>query len=249
MQVSAAFEMNLQAFLAYCRGNLSCQYGRAGDPGAKLPALMQRLDNKPTPVGKRMLTRALAMSGVLNTLYDPRAWSTLDSALSAADQANGQLLLTLADLRVRRHADGSYENFLDATAAITCLDHPIPWDIATYRQLGPALASASPLFGPTFQYTSYLACSNWPIKPKGTVAALSADGAPPILLVDATGDLSPYVWAQAVNKQLGGSVLLTRNGFGHVSYDKSSCARQAEDAYLIDLTLPAPGTVCESDFQ
>ena len=32
-----------------------------------------------------------------------------------------------------------------------------------------------------------------------------------------------------------------------MAYGKSMCASQAEDAYLIDLTLPAPGTVCESD--
>jgi hypothetical protein len=44
-----------------------------------------------------------------------------------------------------------------------------------------------------------------------------------------------------------GSVLLTRNGYGHVSYDKSECVKAAVDAYLIDLTLPAAGTVCESD--
>jgi len=49
-----------------------------------------------------------------------------------------------------------------------------------------------------------------------------------------------------VNKQLSGSVLLTRQGNGHTSYNSSNCAHDAEDAYLIDLTLPAPGTVCTS---
>jgi hypothetical protein len=39
-------------------------------------------------------------------------------------------------------------------------------------------------------------------------------------------------------------VLLTRQGNGHVSYDKSSCAKALIDAYLIDLTVPAAGTVC-----
>jgi hypothetical protein len=50
-----------------------------------------------------------------------------------------------------------------------------------------------------------------------------------------------------VNKQLAGSVLLTREGNGHISYYLSSCAKAAEDSYLIDLKLPAPGTVCSSD--
>jgi len=51
-----------------------------------------------------------------------------------------------------------------------------------------------------------------------------------------------------VNKELAGSVLLTRKGYGHVSFLLSDCARTAEEAYLFDLTLPAPGTVCESDY-
>jgi hypothetical protein len=29
-----------------------------------------------------------------------------------------------------------------------------------------------------------------------------------------------------------------------VSYDKSACAKQLIDAYLIELSLPAAGTVC-----
>jgi len=29
-----------------------------------------------------------------------------------------------------------------------------------------------------------------------------------------------------------------------VSYDKSACAKQLIDAYLIDLSLPPAGTVC-----
>ena len=246
LQFIAALEMNLQAFLAYCGAYGSCQSGTSGYPGAKLSDLMQRLDDRPMPVGDRMLTRALAMTGVLGSLYDPHSWSTLDSALSAADRGDGQLLLRLADLRNGRQADGSYRNFLEAATAISCLDQPLDSDIASYGQLGPALANASPFFGPSFQY-AYLACSYWPVSRKGTVGPISADGAPPILLVGATGDISPYAWAQAVNRQLAGSVLLTRKGYGHVSYDKSECVKQAVDAYLIDLTLPAPGTVCESD--
>jgi TAP-like protein len=39
-------------------------------------------------------------------------------------------------------------------------------------------------------------------------------------------------------------MLLTREGNGHVSYDKSSCAKALINAYLIDLTLPDAGTVC-----
>ena len=72
-------------------------------------------------------------------------------------------------------------------------------------------------------------------------------GAPPILLVGGTNDpATPYSDAQSVNRQIQGSVLLTREGNGHTSYDSSDCAHAAEDAYLINLTLPAAGTICKS---
>jgi pimeloyl-ACP methyl ester carboxylesterase len=248
IQWSAALETNLQAFLTYCRTFASCQFGTSGDPGEKLTALLQRLDSKPLPVGQRKLTRSLGLAAVFLMLYgSPRSWDLLQTALSAADEGNGQLLLLDFDAIIGRHADGTYTNFQDANAAISCLDGPVPADVATYDQLGPALSKASPLFGPALQYRP-LGCAYWSIKPTGTIGPLPADGAPPILLIGGTEDpATPYSAAEAVNKELAGSVLLTRNGYGHTSYDKSECIRQVVDGYLIDLTLPAPGTVCDSD--
>jgi pimeloyl-ACP methyl ester carboxylesterase len=243
-----AFEQNLQAFLNDCRTRRTasppCTYAQAGDPGTKLMSLMQRLDTTPLPVGNRSLTRALAVIGVLTPLYDQSTWPYLDQALTLADRNNGALLLRFSDLYLGRNADGTYDNQTDANSAVNCLDRPVPTDIAAYDALGPKFASASALFGPASQYSN-LVCAYWPVKPTGSVGPITAQGAPPILLVGGTGDpATPYAWAQSVNQQLASSVLLTREGNGHVSYDKSSCAKAAINAYLIDLTLPAAGTVC-----
>jgi pimeloyl-ACP methyl ester carboxylesterase len=244
------FQKNLEAFLADCNSRASssrsCTYGVSGDPATKLDALMRRLDTNPIPVGNRQLTRSLAMTGVLLGLYSQTFWPTLDVALSATDRGDGSILLRLADVYLARNADGTYDNETDANLAVNCLDRPVPSAIATYDQLGPTFAQASPLFGPAFQYSN-LGCSYWPVKPTGHAGPLTADGAPPILLVGGTDDpATPYAWAQSVNRQLAGSVLLTRNGNGHTSYDASTCAHTAIDQYLINLALPAPGTVCSS---
>jgi pimeloyl-ACP methyl ester carboxylesterase len=243
-----AFEQNLQAFLNDCKARRTasppCTYAQAGDPGTKLMSLMQRLDTTPLPVGNRSLTRSLAIIGVLTPLYDQSTWPYLDQALTLADRNNGSLLLRFSDLYLGRNSDGTYDNQTDANSAVNCIDRPVPTDVAAYDALGPKFASASALFGPAFQYSN-LVCAYWPVKPTGTVGPITADGAPPILLVGGTGDpATPYAWAQSVNQQLAGSVLLTREGNGHVSYDKSSCAKAAINAYLIDLTLPVAGTVC-----
>jgi pimeloyl-ACP methyl ester carboxylesterase len=243
-----AFEQNLQAFLNDCRARRTasppCTYAQAGDPGTKLLSLLQRLDTSPLPVGNRSLTRALAVIGVLTPLYDQSTWPYLDQALTLADRNNGALLLGFSDLYLGRNADGTYDNQTDANSAVNCIDRPVPADIGAYEALGPKFASASAVFGPAFQYSN-LVCAFWPVKATGTVGPITADGAPPILLVGGTGDpATPYAWAQSVNQQLLSSVLLTREGNGHVSYDKSTCAKGLINAYLIDLTVPPSGTVC-----
>jgi pimeloyl-ACP methyl ester carboxylesterase len=187
------------------------------------------------------------MTGLLVTLYDQSLWRYLDQALTAAESGDGRILLLLADAYNHRNADGTYANlFNGAFHSAYCLDFSVPTSIADYDRLGSTFAQASPLFGPWSQYSN-LQCAYWPVKPKHANEKLTVKGAPPILLVGGTHDpATPYAEAQAVSKQIDGSVLLTREGNGHTSYDSSQCAHAAEDAYLISLTLPAPGTTCPS---
>ena len=242
------FEQNYEAFLADCNARKSaaqpCAYAQSGDPATKLNAMLQRLDSTPMNVGGRMLTRGLAFTGVLYGLYYRVVWPDLDVALALMDRGDGSALLTLADQYNERSPDGTYTNFIDAIEAVDCLDRPYATDITSYDQLGPTFSKISPLLGPYFQYSD-LTCAYWPVKPTGHVGPVTADGAPPILLVGATGDpATPYAWEQSVNKQLASSVLLTRAGEGHAAGD-NACINSAEEAYLISLTLPAPGTVCQ----
>lgn len=241
------FEQNLQAFLSDCRVRTTCAYGRSGDPAAKLTAAIAQLDATPLKVGTRELTRSLAMTGLLVTLYDQSTWRYLDQALTALDRGDGRLLLILADIYNHRNSDGTYSNlFNGAYQATYCLDFAVPTDIAEYDKLGPKFAQASALFGPWSQYSN-LQCAYWPVKPNHREGPLPIHGAPPILLIGGTNDpATPYAEAVAVSHQIDGSILLTRKGNGHTSYDSSTCAHAAEDAYLIDLTLPAAGTVCSS---
>ncbi len=241
----AGFEENLQAFLSDCRSRSSCAYARSGDPEVKLKAAMARVDATPLKVGNRQLTRGLALRGVLVTLYDQSSWRYLDQALTGLDTGDGRLLLALADFAVGRNPDGTYSNLINGgNNATGCIDGSRPpTDIAFYDALGPALSKASPLFGPSAQYSALL-CAYWPVTPKNP-PPLTVHNVPPILLVGGTNDpATRYAWAQSVNRQIPGSVLLTREGNGHTSYGSSSCARAAEEAYLINLTLPPKGTVC-----
>ena len=68
-----------------------------------------------------------------------------------------------------------------------------------------------------------------------------------VLVVGNTGDAAtPYEQAQRVAETLESGVLLTYEGEGHTSYlGKSNCVDDAIHAYLLDLTVPEEGTVCD----
>lgn len=244
---AAGFQAELDAFLADCHANAACALAQAGDPGTRLNQLMQTIDQAPLRVGARVLGRRLALSAMVVGL-DPRAWPQLDIALDSATRGDGAALLALADMSDGRLPDGKYLVSPEAFTAQRCVDRSVPTDIRDYDVLGDSMSKASPIFGPAFQYVAF-SCASWPAKPRSTPGSSNAPGAPPALLVAGTHDpYYPFTAGQAVNARLPGSVLLTRDGFGVLSYPNSGCVRLAVNAYLTSLTLPASGTVCSSDY-
>ena len=71
-----------------------------------------------------------------------------------------------------------------------------------------------------------------------------------ILLISRLYDpATPHASAIAASESLANARLLTIDGWGHSYFEGglSSCANDAMARYLIDLELPAEGTVCPED--
>ena len=57
-----------------------------------------------------------------------------------------------------------------------------------------------------------------------------------------------YQNAVAAEQRLGNAVLLTEDGYGHLTMnDPSQCVDQVRTRYLLTLVPPARGTVCKAD--
>ena len=71
----------------------------------------------------------------------------------------------------------------------------------------------------------------------------------PILLIGIRFDpTTPLANAKLAERRLGNAVLLTHDGYGHVSQvDPSTCVMQALGRYFTGLITPARGTICPSD--
>lgn len=93
-------------------------------------------------------------------------------------------------------------------------------------------------------------CASWPARdPDRYAGPWNAKTANPILLIGTRYDPNTaYANARRAARRLGNAVLLTHDGYGHLSStDPSACVERAESEYLIHLVAPPPGTVCASN--
>jgi pimeloyl-ACP methyl ester carboxylesterase len=238
------------AFLADCGAARSCPFFSGGDPGGAFDALMARLDAEPLLVPSESGPRSVGQRAVLDavdvTLSRPTRWPELATALDAANRGDGAAILALADQRNERLPDGAYAPGAEAFLLVSCLDFAMPKEPAAYAALAAKADSIAPRLG-AYYAAWVLPCVFWPAEPTPAPRTPVAAGAPPILVVGATLDSQdPFQWSVDMAAQLESGVLLTREGPGHPSYLLSGCVEEAVNAYLIDLTLPKPGTVCPS---
>jgi pimeloyl-ACP methyl ester carboxylesterase len=246
----ANYERAFDVFLDDCAAALTCAFHAGGDPGGAFDALLAGLDRTPLEVttddGTRLVGQHALLDAVDAMLSEPNSWAFLANALAAAAQGDGAAVLALADQHNDRQPDGSYGPGSSGFLAVSCLDFSIAADPATYEALAAKAAQVAPRLG-AYYGTWVLPCVFWPAPPTPAAGPPVAAGAAPILVVGATFDTQdPYQWSVDMVGQLESGVLLTREGNGHPSYLESKCVEDAVNAYLLELTLPAPGLVCSS---
>jgi pimeloyl-ACP methyl ester carboxylesterase len=239
---SMGFDVALKAFLADCQRN-RCAFRDAvqGDLGAAFDALAHKVEASPLPGdGTRTVGPDEFTLGVGAGLYSRRnGWPAIADALAAAERGDGAGLLSLNDLYLERGPDG-YSTLSEANYAVNCIDRPWPRSEAPYYALAAKVAKSYPRFGPAITLSG-LGCAVWPVPATGRPHAVHAPGSPAVLVVGQTRDpATPYVWAQALARELSHGVLLTHDGDGHTVYrvGAPACLLQPINDYLLSLRVP-----------
>ncbi len=166
------------------------------------------------------------------TEHWPTFWQALADGLAGDLSGIGAMARSFNSL-------ASYAPF----ALVTCLDTPHALGAAAWAADARRAASLSPRFGAILS-NELLPCAFWPAS-RFVPHRVVAPGTPPILVMGSTGDVAtPYPQAVRVAADLARGVLLTIDIQGHVALDASDCATAAATRYLVDLTVPAPGTRC-----
>ncbi|MGI8648637.1 MAG: alpha/beta hydrolase [Mycobacteriales bacterium] len=240
---AAGFEKEFDAFAANCqqRGD-RCPLGV--DARATTARIISKVAQQPVKApGGRHATEGVAVFAALAAMYSPEKWSALENALHDLDAGKPAGVFSLIDEYNGRGSNGHYDNSVEANLAIGCADERNPVPVAEVTELQTQWRSRYPLFGSALAVT-LLGCASWK-SPRDEYPVGAATSAPPIVVVGTTGDpATPYENTARLATLLGTGTVLTWEGQGHTAYPQTSCITDAVNRYLIEKTVPDPGTHC-----
>ncbi|KAJ7064208.1 Alpha/Beta hydrolase protein [Mycena amicta] len=270
---ASATDATLDTFFTACAavGPSLCAFAPNANSTAqqisdRLTALTNAVRTQPvpvvTPAGYGLVDYSLLRQTIFSTLYTPYAlFPTLAKALADLEAGNGAALFQiLAEPQFQCSANattgsaGNDEPTVDPAGAgigIMCGDAVQVHD--TLEELTEFYHNAARVsqFAEFLVGRSRITCSGWKVyrddRFLGPVAA--ANTSFPMLFVSNTADpVTPKEGALKTLANFPGSVLLTQDSPGHTSVSTPSlCTLAFLAAYMINGTLPPPGTICPVD--
>ncbi|TFD43724.1 alpha/beta hydrolase [Cryobacterium sp. TMT1-2-1] len=242
------FESALRAYLADCLAGSECPFtGTVDQAMDTIGALLASVDVSPIAAkdGRELGSNAL-LTAIIYPLYQATAWQYLSDMFESVLAGEADYAFQFADQYNGRNKDGSYaDNSTEAFTAINCIDYAYNDDPATMRAQAAEIEAAAPTIG---RYMAFgdIGCANWPHAFTGERSEITAEGAPPILVIGTTNDpATPYVWAKNLAAQLDSGHLVTFEGEGHTAYNKSNdCVNDAVDDYLLTGAVPETDPRC-----
>ncbi|HKD33669.1 MAG TPA: alpha/beta hydrolase [Gaiellaceae bacterium] len=253
-------QATLNEFFRLCdAGAANCAF--APNSAARFAALGDALKAHPLPVtfpdgstGEVNYSNLIGMT--LGALYDSSTWEDFARALADLESQVGaqQLGVRLQafwhpmNTYITKRGFPHYFNGLESFPGVACADSDNPRTYGAWSAAADAAEAQFAPFGRIWTWASSI-CANWPFSDadRYTGPWTHATSNPVLVIGNQFDPATRYQNAQFVSHLLPNSRLLTVHGWGHTSLFLSQCADEAQTRYLVDLTLPAPGTVCQQD--
>ncbi|MBK9739851.1 MAG: alpha/beta fold hydrolase [Actinobacteria bacterium] len=250
--VSGADEV-FDRFLTLCQdaGPEHCSLaGRAQDPASLVDGLVARAQRAPVPAPSATPPGSLDAGDLLlsqfEPLRNPDRWPQNATDLQAAIDGDGSAL----EMAARAFRTPAGWQGATTSAAIQCADAGARKDLRAWPRVIGRFDRISWLQGRVNGWWLWAPCAAWPVRGQDSYRGpWNASTANPILVIGTRFDPNtPYANAVRSARLLGNAVLLTLNGYGHLSFqDPSACIDHARVRYLVDLRAPPRGTVCQPD--
>ena len=259
LEQTAGFERELGRFLQACAvDQVACSGFGGSDPWSAFDQLIEQADANPIPANgytsdPRPIKGDDIRGAAFAELYAKFLWGDLAKALADAQKGDGSGIRKMVDEDwFGRDPDtGQYDPGADGYFLITAADQTYDHkNLGGYLDLGDL---AWGLFDHFYVNNGYSEL-NYGLYPVQGQDAFKGPfqvpkSSPTILVVDTTYDpATPYRGGKRLARDLGQTRLLTMRGDNHTAYQGNSpCIDEKVEAYLIDLTLPPVGTVCNQD--
>ncbi|KAI1478639.1 Alpha/Beta hydrolase protein [Daldinia eschscholtzii] len=254
---SSAYEATLKKFFAWCAAASKDKCPLSGqDVRAKYESILAKAAKSPIPAPgcddkacRSNVTEEDIRFSIQPYLISPGSWPSLGKAIAAADEDEDATLISQQQPLVT--GDAYEDSSLLAGTAIACQDWThASLSLASVRAKATLGRTFAPLTGAACQsYKIQTSCIGWPAPLSNPPKPISYKGSTRLLMLQSTFDPSTsYAWGLGLHAEIGDdrSVLLTRNGTGHTSYLLGGETTAAANAYLVNLTLPEPGSVLQS---
>jgi pimeloyl-ACP methyl ester carboxylesterase len=249
-----------EEFLRLCEeAGPDCAFSDGDDTAKRWRILARSLKDEPVDLGDGFIyTYDFLIGDAAGAMYAPDSWGGPEGYATfldlVADAALGDQSAAREARAVRRHlieelagkAEPDYDNGLDAYFGNQCADTQYPSEFWVFRLVG-IYARLGSRFGPYWWWFNN-GCADWPVARDRYAGPWSTSTSAPVLVVGNHFDpATDYAGAQAANRFLEDSRLLTYAGWGHTAYGISPCATEHVDAYLLNRSLPPVGTVCPAN--
>ncbi|KAI4161920.1 MAG: hypothetical protein LQ342_004486 [Letrouitia transgressa] len=255
---ATTYELTLNQFFAWCNTTVKCTlHGQdaasvyesviraAEEQPISAPSCVSLGDNacRSDVTGEEVRSNVQILLLFQNATAGSASWVLLSAAIAQAAQGNATLL---SSPLATSETFGAYPGI-----AIGCQD----WlhestNLADLRyKISMASTTAPQTRGTSQSFYYQTNCLGWPPPTTNPQRRLRprVSEAPVILLVNALYDpATSIVWATEIQSQVANSVLLTRSGSGHTSYQLRGDAAGAIDAFLVDGILPQQATLASS---
>jgi pimeloyl-ACP methyl ester carboxylesterase len=240
-------------FLDLCRraGPERCALaGRLRTPAERFHRMLQRVRRSPVPAPDARPPGSLDEADLLLSqfapLRNPELWPQNAAALNAAMRGNPSDLEAGAGPFLTPKGWAS----VTTSAAISCADASARRPPKAWPRVIGRFNRISRMQGRVQGWWLWAPCAAWPVRGQDAYRGTWNASTPnPILLIGTRHDPNtPYRNAVRAQRLLGNAVLLTHNGYGHLSYqDPSACVELARVEYLVNVKTPPNGTVCKPD--
>jgi pimeloyl-ACP methyl ester carboxylesterase len=226
--------------------------GRSRSAAERVKRLFARVKRAPIPAPEASPPGKLSYADLLLSQFEPLRgpdlWPQDAEDLDAALGGDGSKLETEA----RKKLTPAGWAGTTTSTAIQCADAPARQGSRSWPRVIKRLNGISRLQGRVQGWWEWAPCASWPVRGQDSYRGPWDASTPnPILLIGTRYDPNTaYANAVQAERRLGNAVLLTHDGYGHVSFrDPSACVEQARVAYLVELITPPRGTVCKADQQ